>query len=112
MTEVLALLLVHVAVTLCYAAGRVRGGARLALLESRFRASLARVVALVALATAIGLWRSIESGPASLLIVLVGSMALGTLVTLLGPLAPRLLWGATLLAASLASVLALWRGVS
>lgn len=112
MTELQAVLLLYVAVALLYGASRVRGRARLSLLEPPVRSRLARAIASLAVVGSGLLWRGVDSGPATVLVVLVGLMAMGTVVTLLGPIAPRMIWGGALLAAVAAPLLALWGGSS
>ncbi|HLV64285.1 MAG TPA: hypothetical protein VKY73_00665 [Polyangiaceae bacterium] len=112
MIEASALSLLFVAVAVLYGTARVRGRARLALLDAPGRTRAARTLAFVAIGVAGGSWQGLESLTAAVLVVLVGLMVLGTTVTLLGPVAPRLLWGAALLAAAALPVLAAIGGLS
>ena len=74
---------------LFYGAGSERGRARLPWLNSPRRAFASRALALVLSALALACWRRVEPGPAAFLAVAVGTMALGTCIALLAPLAPR-----------------------
>ena len=112
MREATTALLLYVAVALLYGASRVRNHARLPLLESPRRSLAARVLASGAVVGSGWLWREVESGTAAALVVLVVLMVMGTLVTLLGPLVPRAIWGGALLAAVAAPLLAILGGSS
>ena len=112
MKEAVAVLLLHVSVALFYGASRVHGRARLSLLDPPRRSHLARVLASGTVVGSGWLWRGVESGAAAALVVLVGLMVIGTAVTLLGPVAPRVIWGGALLAAVAVPLLALLGGSS
>jgi hypothetical protein len=91
MNEAAALGLSCVASALLYAADRPRGVSRwpfFTLLHAR----VARGAALALVIAAGLLWNAGEPGPAAFLAVPVALMAFGTLLTLLAPVAPRLLW--------------------
>jgi uncharacterized membrane protein len=105
--EASAVLLLYVAVVLLYGTARVQGRARLSVLEQTRRNWIARVTALGSAGLAAWLWGQAESGPAAALVAVVALMVMGGAVTLLGPVAPRLVWALALLAASVAPVLAL-----
>jgi hypothetical protein len=62
-------------------------------LDPKPRRFIARALAGLAIGTAARLWYTVETGPAAAFIVAVGLMVFGSLVTLLGPLIPRVLWG-------------------
>lgn len=112
MSEAIAVLLLFVAVTLLYGASQVRGRSRHSLLESTWRSRLARAFASVTVIGSGWVWRGVESGAAAALLVLGGLMVIGMVVTLLGAVAPRAVWGGALLAAVAAPLLALLGGSS
>jgi hypothetical protein len=91
MKQAVALGLLCVASALFYAADRPRGVGRwpfFTLTHSR----IARAAALALVLAGGVLWNSGEPGPAAFLAVPVALMAFGTLLTLVAPVAPRLLW--------------------
>jgi hypothetical protein len=89
--EAVALSLLCVATALFYGADRPRGVARWPML-SRPHCRAARVVA-VALVVVAGLsWHASEPGAAAFFAVVLGLMSFGSLITLLAPVWPRLLW--------------------
>ncbi|MEO8178742.1 MAG: hypothetical protein ABI895_07910 [Deltaproteobacteria bacterium] len=91
MNEALALSLLCVASALFYGADRPLGVARWPML-SLADCRAARVLA-VALVVVAGLsWHASEPGPAAFFSVLLGLMSFGSLITLLAPAWPRLLW--------------------
>lgn len=89
MTEVLALLLVLVAVTLLYAADSHHRGVILPFLAVGHRARTARWSAVLAVGASVFFLRTVEPGPAAFLVALVALMAMETGVVLLGAIAPR-----------------------
>jgi hypothetical protein len=90
-SEALALGLVCLASALFYGAARPRGVPRWAFVTLA-RAHFARLLALTLIVAGGVLWNRAEPGPAAFLAVPVSLMVFGTLVTLLAPLWPRLLW--------------------
>jgi hypothetical protein len=108
-TEWLALLLTFLAAAVLYGAGTERGRARWVLLGGRRRAGAARVLAFAAVAAAVWLWRSLESGAAAFLVVVTGLMVMMSVVALLGRVLPRLIWAAAVLSMSaIPFLVALW----
>jgi hypothetical protein len=105
--ETSALLLLYLAVALVYGNARVRGRARLSLLEQTWCRWTARVIAFGSACLAAWLWCQVETAPSAALGALAAVMVMGSGVTLLGPVAPRLVWTLAVLAASAAPVLAL-----
>jgi hypothetical protein len=89
MLELVAILLLYVATVLHYGTTRLRGTVRFPALARPSRAALSRGAALVAVLGAGWLWSNGESSSAAVLVVLTGLMASLTVVTLLGPVAPR-----------------------
>lgn len=112
MTEATALLLVYVAAALVYGATRERGRARLALLEAARPSRAARWAALAAAGFAASLWQGVESGPAAFLVIPVAFLALSTVIALLTPVLPRLVWMAAALSLVAIPILALVGGGS
>ena len=109
MTETLVLCLLYVAAAGLYGGSDLRGRARLAFLQARPCRVVVRALALHAIGTAGWLWHGIESGTAAVLVVIAGLMVTSTAVTLLGPVAPRSLWGSVAAAIALIPVLAVRR---
>jgi hypothetical protein len=107
MREAIAVLLLYIAVALVFGTWRVHGGARLALLDPPRRSRLARIIASGMVVGSGWLWRGVESGAAAVLVVFSGLMVGGTAVALLGPVAPRVVWGGALLAATALPLLVL-----
>jgi len=91
MKQALALGLLCVASALFYAADRPRGVARWPFVTLTF-SRIARAAALALVVAGGVIWNAGEPGPAAFLAVPVALMAFGTLITLLAPVAPRLLW--------------------
>jgi hypothetical protein len=112
MTEANAVLLLYVAVALLYGTARANGRARVLLLDRSRRVTLTRALACGAVLGSGWLWRAVESGAAAALVVLTGLMVMGTVVTLLGPVAPRLVWALAVLAAVAVAVLVVMGGSS
>lgn len=94
MTEVVVVLWLYCAAVLLYGADlrSRRGDARLEALRTPAHRKGARALAAGLCLLAGWLWARIEPGPAPYFMVLVGLMALGTVVALVGSRAPRLLW--------------------
>ncbi len=91
MKQAVALGLLCVASALLYAADRPRGVSRWSFFTLT-HTRVAREAALALVSAACVLWKAGEPGPAAFLAVPVAVMAFGTLLTLLAPVAPRLLW--------------------
>jgi hypothetical protein len=109
MTIAACLSLLYCSALLAFGADRAarRGARRWPLLSTPPRVWTARVLALGAALLGGALWARIEPGPASWFMVIVGLMAMGTLVALVAPFAPRLLWRAGAVSAALLVLLAL-----
>jgi hypothetical protein len=91
--------LLYVVVALFYGTARVQGRARLALLQQTWRRWLARVAGLGAACVSMWIWSEPGSEATAALLVLTSLMSWGSLVALLGAVAPRLIWAVALLAA-------------
>jgi hypothetical protein len=104
MSEALALGLLCLASALFYGAARPRGAPRWPFVTLT-RARVMRVLGLGLIITAGALWNRAEPGPAAFLAVPVSLMVFGTLITLLAPIWPRLLWALVAAALPLAVLL-------
>lgn len=109
MTQLAALLLVYCASALVCAATRRSGRARLPLLDTPVRSRSAWLAALLLWALAIALWQRVEPGAPALMATSVALMATSTLVTLLTPFYPRVVWTTAALALPVAALSA-WLG--
>jgi len=89
--EAVALSLLCVASAVFYGSDRPRGVARWPVL-SLAHCRAARVVAIALVVVAGLLWHASEPGPAAVFAVFLGLMSFGSLITLLAPVWPRLLW--------------------
>lgn len=93
MTEAVALCWLYLASALCLLSDRRRGLPPPPLLGSASRARAARGLAVLLVLAAGVLHNAHEPGPAAFIAVPVALMATSTVVTLLAPLGPRLVWG-------------------
>jgi len=91
MKQAVALGLSCLASALFYAADCPRGVSRWPFFTAT-HCRRARAAALALLIAAGALWNAGEPGPAAFLVIPATLMAFGTLLTLLAPVAPRLLW--------------------
>lgn len=112
MRDASAVLLIYVAVALLYGTSRVRGRARLSALQQPVRRALARAAALSAVGAAMWRWSTAGSSLLAALFVLACLMTLASVVTLLGPVAPRAVWTLALVAAAAAPLLVALGAVS
>jgi len=112
MTESLSLVLLFFTAALFYGTDTSGGRRRFAAFEPSYRASVARLIATIALVAAARNWYSVESGPAAALFTTVGMMTMATLFALLTPLFPRFMRGATVACVPVILVLAWLRVVS
>lgn len=104
MSEALALGFTCLASALLYGAARPRGVPRWPYVTLA-RARALRILALALILAAGVLWNRSEPGPAAFLAIPVSLMVFGTLLTLLAPLWPRLLWAVVAAAVPLALLL-------
>jgi hypothetical protein len=111
MTELLVLSLLYVATAVFYASAPVKRRPRLVWFSTLPRRVAARGVAVMAIASAFGLWAAIEPGPAAGFMITIGLMVLATLIAVVGPLVPKAVWAVAMLASVAIPVLALCRGL-
>jgi hypothetical protein len=104
-TDTSAVLLLYLVVALLYGTARVQGRARLPLLQQPWRRWFARVTGVGAAYLSMRFWTQGESGVIAALLVLTSLMSFGSVVALLGPVAPRLIWALALAAAVAFSLL-------
>ena len=93
MTEAVALCWLYLASALCLLSEPRRGLPPPVLLDSAPRTRAARLMAALLVLAAGVLHNAHEPGPAAFIAVPVALMATSTLVTLLAPLGPRVVWG-------------------
>jgi hypothetical protein len=105
-TEGVTLCWLYLASVLSFGTDRRRGVARPALFASERRTLLARVLAGLLVLAASVLYNAHEPGPAVFIAVPVALMATSTLVTLLAPVGPRLVWALAASALPLSLLLA------
>jgi 4-hydroxybenzoate polyprenyltransferase len=105
-TEAVTLCWLFVASVLSLGTDRRRGVPRPALFDSEGRTLLARVLGGLLVLAASVLYNAQEPGPAVFIAVPVALMATSTVVTLLAPVQPRLVWALAASALPLSLVLA------
>lgn len=112
MAELTAIVALYLAAALLYATDRHRPrlAVEVALTASRIRA--ARIVAVAAVAAGIWRWRSVEQGPAAVLVAIAGLMGLATAIAVVAPIRPRAFWASAALTALAAPILLLLGALS
>lgn len=99
MRDTSAVLLLYVVVALFYGTARVQGRARLTVLQQPWRRRLVRIAGLAGVWVSMRIWSEPGSEATAALLVLTSLMSWGSVVALLGAVAPRLIWAVALLAA-------------
>lgn len=105
MAEATTVVLLFLAAAIGYATDRHRPRIAVEIAMTPGRVRAARLIAVAAVAAGFWRWRTIEQGPASVLVVIVGLMSLATLIAIVAPLRPRAFWASTAIAAIAAPIL-------
>jgi hypothetical protein len=102
---------VYIASALLIGTDRSRGEPRWHIFRSPRRARAARAAAALLVLGAALLWSAAEPGPAAFIAIPVALLACGTVMTLLVPFRPRLVWALAVAALPLTLLLAAIGGV-
>lgn len=112
MTELLSLSLLYVAITTWFGSSTLKRQPRWPWFSTPVRRLSARLAGCFTAGLATYLWSTIEPGPAAGFVTIIGLMVMGTVVALVGSVAPRVILYSAWCVYVLIPVLVMGRGFS